>query len=83
MTVLRRLGTTSLLSAAILIAPAQVAAQAWVPAKGEGAIAIAAQNMNVKHHLAGTVRASAGQIDTYVLIGDLSYGLRSIWGCRW
>lgn len=75
MTVLLRLGTTGILSAALLIAPTQAAAQAWVPAKGEGAIAIAAQSMNVKQHLAGTVRASAGEIDTYVLLGDLSYGL--------
>ena len=75
MTVLRRLGTTGILSAAVLIAPAQAAAQAWVPAKGEGAIAIAAQSMNVKNHLAGTVRMAAGEIDTYVLLGDLSYGL--------
>ena len=75
MTVLRRLGTLGILSVAVLFAPAQVAAQAWVPAKGEGAIAVAAQSMNVKRHLAGTVPKDAGQIDTYVLLGDLSYGL--------
>jgi hypothetical protein len=75
MTALRRVGTAGMLSTAVLIAPAQVAAQAWVPAKGEGAIAIAAQSMNVKKHLAGTVPKDAGQIDTYVLLGDLSYGL--------
>jgi hypothetical protein len=75
MTVLRRLGTTVILGGAAVIAPATAAAQAWVPAKGEGAIAIAAQSMNVKNHLAGTVPMPAGQIDTYVLLGDLSYGL--------
>ena len=75
MTVIRRLGTTGILSAALLSGPAEAAAQAWVPAKGEGAIAVAAQNMNVKTHLAGTVRKAVGQIHTYVLLGDLSYGL--------
>ena len=75
MTVLRRVGTAGILSAALLSAPAEAAAQAWVPAKGEGAIAVAAQNMNVKTHLAGTVRRDVGQIDTYILLGDLSYGL--------
>lgn len=75
MTVIRRLSTSGVLSTAVLIAPAPVAAQAWIPAKGEGAIAIAAQSMNVKYHLAGTAPKAAGQIDTYILLGDLSYGL--------
>jgi hypothetical protein len=75
MTLLHRLALPAALSAAVLIVPAEAAAQAWVPAKGEGAIAIAAQSMNVKNHLAGTVPLAAGQIDTYVLLGDLSYGL--------
>jgi hypothetical protein len=75
MTVLQRLGTSGVLSTAVLIAPAQAAAQAWVPAKGEGAIAIAAQNMLVTNHLAGTERKAVGEIDTYVLLADLSYGL--------
>jgi len=75
MTLLHRLAIPAALSAAVLSVPAEAAAQAWVPAKGEGAIAIAAQTMNVKNHLAGTVPLSAGQIDTYVLLGDLTYGL--------
>ena len=75
MTVRRRLGTTVILSAAVMIPAAEAAAQAWVPAKGEGAIAIAAQSMNVKRHLAGTLSVAAGNIDTVVLLSDLTYGL--------
>jgi hypothetical protein len=75
MTVPRRLGTIATLSAALVIPVAEAAAQAWVPAKGEGAIAIAAQSMNVKRHLAGTLPVAAGTIDTVVVLGDLTYGL--------
>jgi hypothetical protein len=58
-----------------LVATRDACAQAWVPPKGEGTVAIAFQNMNVVDHLAGTTRLDAGRIDTNVLLADVSYGL--------
>jgi hypothetical protein len=52
-----------------------VLAQAWVPAKGEGAVAVAFQNMNVKDHILTTTRVDVGHIDTFVMIADVTYGL--------
>ena len=76
MNVLRRLGTLSILSAAVVIVPAtEATAQAWVPAKGEGAIAIAVQSTNVQRHLADTLAVDAGDIDAVVVLGDVTYGL--------
>lgn len=69
---------TLVLIATLLCAPALSAdalAQAWVPAKGDGAVAVAFQSMNVKKHLAATTRTDAGEIDTTVLLTDFSYGL--------
>ncbi len=69
---------TIALLAALLCAPilaADVFAQAWVPAKGEGAVAIAYQNMNVKEHLAKSTPVDAGAINTNVLLADVTYGL--------
>jgi len=66
------------LAAAALIdlaAPRDVLAQAWVPARGEGAMAVSFQNMNVTKHLAGSQRIDAGSIDTNVLLADFSYGV--------
>ena len=51
------------------------AAQAWVPAKGEGAVAVAFQNMSVKDHILTTTRVDVGHIDTYVMLTDFTYGL--------
>jgi hypothetical protein len=73
MTVQQRLVIAA--AASVLCAPAAASAQAWVPARGEGAVAVAAQSMNVKRHLAGTVSTDVGHIDTFVLLGDLTYGL--------
>jgi hypothetical protein len=72
----RRLIVTALaaLSCTLLVV-ADAVAQAWVPAKGEGAVAIAVQNMKVKKHLAGTTPVDAGPIDTNVLLADISYGI--------
>ena len=50
-------------------------AQAWVPARGEGSVSIAFQDMNVTKHLAGTVSVEAGHIDTSVLLADVTFGL--------
>jgi hypothetical protein len=65
----------SLLGLAAIALPLEARAQAWTPAKGEGAVAVVYQDQNVKKHLAGTIRADAGQIDTSVLVTDFSYGL--------
>lgn len=63
-------------SAAVsIVAPADVRAQAWVPAQGEGTVSVAFQSMNVKYHLAATTRVDVGPIDTHVLLTDVSYGL--------
>jgi hypothetical protein len=59
----------------VLAAPRDASAQAWVPAKGEGAVAVAFQNIIVTRHLAATTRVDAGRIDTNVLLTDLTYGI--------
>lgn len=50
-------------------------AQAWVPARGEGAVSVAFQTMNVEKHLAAAVEKSAGVIDTSVILTDFTLGL--------
>jgi hypothetical protein len=57
-----------------LSAPA-VFAQAWVPARGEGAISLSTQQLNVKKHLAGTTVRDSGHINTVVILTDVTYGL--------
>jgi hypothetical protein len=69
-----RLVSLSVFFLCTMIAP-KVYAQAWVPAKGEGAVALAVQQLNVKKHLATTTTADAGHINTFVLMADLTYGL--------
>jgi hypothetical protein len=69
---------TIALLAALLCAPllaGEVFAQAWVPAKGEGAVAVAFQNMDVTRHLATTTPVDAGRITTNILLTDLTYGI--------
>lgn len=78
MTRTRRARFTTALLAALLSAPAlgsEALAQAWVPAKGEGAVAIVFQNMNVRDHILTTTRVDVGHIDTNVLLVDVTYGL--------
>ncbi len=67
--------TLSLAAAFGVASVTDALAQAWVPAPGEGTVGVAFQTMNVKHHLASTTRIDAGQIDTNVLLTDVSYGL--------
>jgi hypothetical protein len=50
-------------------------AQAWLPAKGEGTVAVAVQSTNVKNHLLTRTPVAAGEIDSYSLMADLTYGL--------
>jgi hypothetical protein len=62
--------------ALIVLGPVRaVTAQAWVPQKGEGSVSLAAQQLNVKKHLAGTEVRDAGHINTGVLLADMTYGL--------
>jgi hypothetical protein len=63
------------LSLGLLVPPAPIFAQAWVPEKGEGSVSVAVQQLNVKKHLAGPVIADAGHINTFVVMADMSYGL--------
>jgi hypothetical protein len=66
----------AVLAASFVLAPVgRAAAQAWVPAKGEGAVAIAVQNMNVKQHILTTTWVDVGHIDTFVAVADVTYGL--------
>jgi len=64
--------------AAVLIAVGSarvVSAQAWVPEKGGGSVSLAAQQLNVKKHLAGTTVVDAGHINTGVLLADVTYAV--------
>ena len=60
---------------AFLVCSRDVCAQAWVPAQGEGAVAISFQDLDVKRHLASTTRVDAGHINSVVLLADVTYGL--------
>ncbi len=77
MTRTRSLRFTLIVPAALMVLAlaTNALAQAWVPAKGEGAVTIAFQNMNVKDHILTTTRVDVGHIDTVVLVTDVSYGL--------
>lgn len=59
----------------LLAAPHDASAQAWVPAKGEGTVALAFQNMFVTRHLAATTQTDGGRINTNVLLTDVTYGV--------
>jgi hypothetical protein len=51
-------------------------AQAWVPAKGEGAVSVLYQNRFVEDHfLAGGARIDRGEIQSNNLLFDVTYGL--------
>jgi hypothetical protein len=60
---------------ALLVCSRDVCAQAWVPAQGEGAVAISFQNLDVTRHLASTTRVDSGHINSVVLLADVTYGL--------
>ena len=61
--------------AGLFAAPSAALAQAWVPEKGNATVSLAAQQLNVKKHLAGTQVIDAGHINTVVLLADVTYGL--------
>jgi hypothetical protein len=69
---------TAVMLATVICCPAlhtDARAQAWVPARGEGAVSIAFQDMRVTKHLAATTSVEAGNIDTNVLLADVTVGL--------
>ena len=70
-----RASSLSLHCRRLRLVPAAALAQAWVPDKGEGSVSVAAQEMNVKKHLATTTVTDAGHINTVVLLADVTYGL--------
>jgi hypothetical protein len=62
----------------LLCAPSIVSeamAQAWVPARGEGSVSIAFQTQHVEKHLTGTVTRTAGDIDSSIVLADVTFGL--------
>lgn len=65
----------SLFVADLLAAGSPAAAQPWVAPKGEGAISFAFQNIAVENHLAQKEERSGGNIDTFGLLADVTYGL--------
>jgi hypothetical protein len=76
MTPIRRHGASAAVCLlALVVFPFDVCAQAWVPARGEGAVAISFQNLDVKRHLAKTTPVDAGHINSIVLLADMTYGV--------
>lgn len=62
--------------AAALVCPGTASAQAWVPAKGEGAVSVLVQDLFVKDHFFGRgQRIDRGQIRTNTLVADVTYGV--------
>lgn len=59
----------------LLAAAVDVRAQAWVAPKGEGAVTVAYQNTLVKEHLSKTTPVAVGDIDSHVMLVDVTYGL--------
>jgi hypothetical protein len=68
-----RVALTTLFATLVFAGP--VSAQAWVPARGEGAVSIAVQSMKVTKHLAAAQEVAAGDIDTNVVLTDVTFGL--------
>jgi|KBSSwiS6_1023812.scaffolds.fasta_scaffold08086_3 hypothetical protein len=60
----------------IIIATAPMArAQAYVPAKGEGAVSFLYQDIFVKNHYFGSTAVDNGQITSQLLVLDVGYGI--------
>ena len=62
--------------AGALVCPRAAAAQAWVPAQGEGTVSVLFQDLFVvDHFFARGQRVDRGRIQTNTLITDVAYGL--------
>jgi hypothetical protein len=58
------------------LCPRTAGAQAWVPAKGEGSVAVLVQDLFVKdHYFDRGQKADRGQIRSNSLLADVTYGL--------
>ena len=57
----------------VVAAPAR--AQAWLPAKGEGAVAILYQDVFVRDHMQATTPVDSGQIFSKTMLFDVTYGV--------
>ena len=56
--------------------PTSAAAQAWVPAKGEGSVSVLFQDLFVDNHLtASGAKQDRGEIHSMNLLADVNYGL--------
>src|SRR5262249_32311059 len=64
-----------LIACAVCAVPATARAQAWVPAAGEGSVAVQWQNGFSRYHYLPIVPVDIGHIDTNALVFDVTYGL--------
>jgi hypothetical protein len=72
----RRAFVAALAACAIAAGSRPAAAQAWVPAQGEGAVSVLYQDLFVKDHfLAGGRRLDRGHIRSNNVLLDVTYGL--------
>jgi hypothetical protein len=69
--------SSALALSGLLVSASAVFAQAWVPERGEGAVSLSVQDLNVKKHLAAGTARDSGHINTIVLLTDVTYGLTS------
>jgi hypothetical protein len=63
--------------AALVVAamPQPAAAQAWLPGKGEGSVAVVFTNVTSREHFLPDRRFEMGQIDANTILADVSYGI--------
>ncbi len=72
--------TTAAFTLAFCLCASYAAAQAWLPARGEGAISVLYQNALVKDHtLPDGTRIDAGHIESNAALVDLTYGVSDRW----
>jgi hypothetical protein len=64
-----------LLVLSVFLPPSAARAQAWVPAKGEGAVSVVFNDAYVKYHRLPTEPEDFGHIKSDSLLVDFSYGL--------
>jgi hypothetical protein len=71
-----RLGCPLAAFLSLIVLPANAWAQAWVPYKGEGSVAVLYQDMTVKDHFFGRgQRVDRGRIESDSLLVDVTYGI--------
>ena len=60
---------------ALAAAARPAAAQAWLPGKGEGSVAVLFTNVSSRHHYLPDRRYDFGRIDANTILADVTYGL--------